>query len=340
MIKLDSNENPFGPSPLAVQAMQAALADCGSYPDDDASALRSKLSKLHGVSEEQILITSGLTELLGMIARTFLTTGAPGLSSITSERSFIVYRIATEASNARFIKVPTLRDGFDVQGIADAVDPTTRIVFLANPNNPTGTMLTTDEVDQFLESIPERVVVVLDEAYYEFAAAFADRRGVKYSLSLDYLRQGRNVIVLRTFSKVHGLAGARIGYGIASARLVESISRHRALYSVSSLAQAGALAALYDDEHVRKAVENNTAQSERLVPALAELGYKTTLPWANFLYCELVQDAAKFAQRLQHEGIAVRALGQWGAPQAIRITIGTPDQNDALLQAMQKLSDF
>jgi histidinol-phosphate aminotransferase len=340
MIKLDSNENPFGPSPLAVKAMQAALADCGSYPDDDTSALRSKLSKLHGVGGEQILITSGLTELLGMIARTFLTTGAPGLSSITSERSFIVYRIAAEASNARFIEVPTLRYGFDLQAIAAAIDATTGIVFLANPNNPTGTLVTADEVDQFLKSIPEHVVVVLDEAYYEFAAAFADRRGVKYSHSLDYLRQGRNVIVLRTFSKVHGLAGARIGYGIASARLVESVSRHRALYSVSSLAQAGAWAALDDNAHVRKAVENNTAQSERLFPALAELGYKTTLPWANFLYCELKRDAAKFVQRLHHEGIAVRALGQWGAPHAIRITIGTPDQNDALLKAMQKLRDF
>jgi histidinol-phosphate aminotransferase len=339
MIKLDSNENPFGPSPLAVKAMQAALADCGSYPDDDASALRTKLSKLHGVSEEQILVTSGLTELLGMIARTFLATGTPGLSSITSERSFIVYRIATEASNARFIEVPTLRDGFDLHGIAAAIDPTTRIVFLANPNNPTGTLVTADEVDQFLKRIPEHVIVVLDEAYYEFAAAFADRRGVKYSHSLDYLRQGRNVIVLRTFSKVHGLAGARIGYGIASARLVESISRHRALYSVSSLAQAGALAALDDNAHVRKAIDNNTGQSERLVPALAGLEYKTTVPWANFLFCELGQDAVKFAQRLQHEGIALRALGQWGAPQAIRMTIGTPEQNDALLKAMQKLKD-
>lgn len=340
MIKLDSNENPFGPSPLAVTAMQAALADCGGYPDDDTSALRRKLAERHEVSAEQILVTSGLTELLGMIARTFLAAGAPGLSSITSERSFIVYRIATQASNARLIAVPTLTDGFDLPGIAAAIDHTTRIVFLANPNNPTGTMVTADEVDQFLRSIPEHVVVVLDEAYYEFATDFATKRGVKYSHSLDYLREGRNVIVLRTFSKVHGLAGARIGYGIASARLVESILRHRALYSVSSLSQAGAFAALDDNAHVRKAVENNTEQSEMLVPALSELGYKITMPWANFVYCELGRDAAKFAQRLQHEGIAVRALGQWGAPRAIRITIGTPEQNDALLKTMEKLKDF
>jgi len=339
MIKLDSNENPFGPSPLAVTAMQAALADCGGYPDDDTSGLRRKLAERHEVSAEQILVTSGLTELLGMIARTFLA-GASGLSSITSERSFIVYRIATQASNARLIEVPTLTDGFDLHRIAATIDHTTRIVFLANPNNPTGTVVTADEVEQFLRSIPEHVFVVLDEAYYEFAAALANRRGVKYSHSPNYLREGRNVIVLRTFSKVHGLAGARIGYGIASARLVESILRHRARYSVSSLAQAGAFAALDDNAHVRKAVENNTEQSEMLAPALSELGYKITMPWANFVYCELGRDAVKFAQRLQHEGIAVRALGQWGAPRAIRITIGTPEQNDALLKAMEKLRDF
>jgi histidinol-phosphate aminotransferase len=219
------------------------------------------------------------------------------------------------------------------------VNQDTRIVFLANPNNPTGTVVTADEVDEFLDQIPEHVVVALDEAYYEFAADFAAGRGVKYSRSLDHVREGRNVAVLRTFSKVHGLAGARVGYGIASARLVESISKQRALYCVSSLAQAGATAALDDEAHIRKAVENNTTQSERLVPALSDLGYVTTVPWANFLYCKLGRDATSLAERLQDEGIAVRALEEWGAPQAIRITIGTPEQNDALIVALKKLKN-
>ncbi len=336
MIKLDSNENPFGPSPLAVTAMQAALADCGSYPDDDASALRRKLAGLHRVNAEQILVTGGLTEFLGMLARTFL---AGHLNAITSERSFIVYRLATQAANARLIQVPMQRDTFDLRGVAVAVNHDTRIIFLANPNNPTGTLVTADEVDELLDQIPEHVIVVLDEAYYEFAADFAARRGVSYSGSLDYVRDGRNVVVLRTFSKVHGLAGARVGYGIAPTRLVTSISRQRALYCVSNLAQAGALAALDDEAHIRKTVENNTDQSERLVHALSELGYATAVPWANFLYCELGRDATSVAEQLQHEGIAVRALAQWGAPQAIRITIGTPGQNDALLSALGKLKN-
>ncbi len=334
LIKLDSNENPFGPSPLAVKAMQTILADSSSYPDDEASTLRLKLAQLHGVSIEQVLVTGGLTEFLGMLARTFL---ANGLNAVTSERSFMVYRLATQAANAQLIEVPMRRDGFDLAAIAAAVNRDTRLIFLANPNNPTATVVAADELDHFLRHIPEQVVVVLDEAYYEFAADFAARRGVKYSHSLDYVHEGRRVVVLRTFSKVHGLAGVRVGYGIAPAELTARISRQRAMYCVSNLAQAAALAALQDSAHIRKAVENNTGQAERLVPEISELGYSTAPTWANFLYCELGQDAGNFAARLEAEGIVVRALAQWGAPQAIRVTIGTPEQNDAFLKALRKL---
>lgn len=334
MIKLDSNENPFGPSPLAAKAMQAALADSSSYPDDEASTLRLKLAEHHGVKIEQVLVAGGLTEFLGMLARTFLATG---LNALTSERSFIVYRLATQAANAQLIEVPVRRNGFDLPAIAAAVNRNTRLIFLANPNNPTGSLVTSEEVDHFLKQIPEHAVVVLDEAYYEFAADFAVRRRVKYSRSLDYVHEGRRVVVLRTFSKVHGLAGVRVGYGIAPAELIALISRQRAMYCVSNLAQAAALAALEDSPHIRKAVENNTAQAERLVPALSELGYSTTVTWANFLYCDLGEEAGNLAAHLQAEGIVVRALAPWGAPQAIRITIGTPEQNDALLRVLRKL---
>jgi histidinol-phosphate aminotransferase len=314
--------------------MQAVLADCGCYPDDEASTLRLKLAKHHGVSIEQVLVTGGLTEFLGMLARTFLTNG---LNAITSERSFIVYRLATRAANAELIEVPMRKDRFDLDVIAAAVNQHTRIIFLANPNNPTGTVVDSDEVDHFLCEIPDHVIVVLDEAYYEFAADFATRHGVKYSHSLDYVREGRNVVVLRTFSKVHGLAGVRVGYGIAPAELTARVSRQRAMYCVSNLAQAAALAAIEDTAHIRKAVENNTHQAERLMQAISELGYATTVTWANFLYCDLGQDAREFSARLEAEGILVRELERWGAPQAIRITIGTPEQNDALLRALRKL---
>lgn len=334
MIKLDSNENPFGPSPLAVKAMQDALADCSRYPDDDASVLRSKLAQHHGVSVEQILVTGGLTELLGMVARTFLR---EGLNAVTSERSFIVYRMATKAADAELIEVPMRRDGFDLGAIAALVNKNTRVVFLANPNNPTGTLVTADEVDHLFSRLPQQVVVVLDEAYYEFATDFAARRGVKYSRSLNYVREGRDVVVLRTFSKVHGLAGVRVGYGIAPPHLVARISGQRAMYCVSNVAQAAALAALKDQNHIRKAVENNSSESERLMLQISELGYALSDTWANFLYCELGRDAAGFSERLAAKGIMVRPLGQWGAPQAIRVTIGTPEQNHALLEVWRRV---
>jgi histidinol-phosphate aminotransferase len=337
MIKLDSNENPFGPSPSAVKAMQAALVDCSNYPDDDAASLRLKLAERHGVDIQQILVTGGLTQFLGMLARTFL---GDGLNAVTSERSFIVYRMATQAANAELVEVPMRQDGFDLNAVAAAVNRNTRIIFLANPNNPTGTLVTAAEVDRFLERIPEKIVVVLDEAYYEFAADFAEKRGVKYSRSLEYVREGRSVVVLRTFSKVHGLAGARVGFGIAPARLIERISRQRSMYCVSSFAQAGALAALDDEAHIRKTVQNNTEQSKELVREICALGYAVRETWANFLYCELGRNAAEFSERLRAEGIAVRPLEQWGAPQAIRITIGTPEQNRVLLRALGKAKNL
>lgn len=334
LIKLDSNENPFGPSPLALTAMQSNLRDCGCYPDDYSSALRHKLAQIHGVSADEILVAGGLTEFLGMIARTFLMHGR---NALTSALSFMVYRLATQAANAQLIELPLRENGFDLDAITEAVDRYSRIVFLANPNNPTGTVIAADELGSFLDRIPDHVLVVIDEAYYEYATDFAAVRGIDYSHSLDYVSQGRNVIVLRTFSKVHGLAGARVGYGVAPVKVIEQIARQRAMYCVSSLAQAGALAALDDVAHIRKAVENNARESDRLFAALTQLGYSVTPTWANFLFCDLQQDAASFAQDLGKTGIAIRALDQWGAPQAIRITIGTPEQNDALLSAFASL---
>ncbi len=334
IIKLDSNENPFGPSPHAIKAMQAVLARCSDYPDDEASTLRLKLAEYHAVKIEQVLLAGGLTEFLGMLARAFL---APGLNAVTSQRSFIVYRLATEAAGAQLIEVPMRQNGFDLDRVAAAVNRNTRLIFLANPNNPTGTMVTADDVDLLLGRVPEQVVV-LDEAYYEFAQDFA-ASGAESRIRVPSTTCARddNVVVLRTFSKVHGLAGARVGYGIASAELIARIARQRSMYCVSALAQAGALAALEDSAHIRKAVENNTRESQRLHRALSGIGYALTLTWGNFLYCEIGQDAGPFAERLKDEGIWVRPLEKWGAPQAIRITIGTPEQNDVLLRAMTKL---
>lgn len=335
-IKLASNETPFGPSPLAVQAMKAALAECNLYPDNDAGELRQKLAERHHVEPGQVVVTAGSTSLLGIIARTLLS---PGLNAITSERSFIVYPIATKAAGGQLIEVPMRDNSFDLDAIAAAIDHNTRLVFIANPNNPTGTLVGPDTLDRFLEKVPEHVIVILDEAYCDFAQHFATARGTEYSHSLDYVRDGRKVVVLRTFSKAHGLAGVRIGYGLGPAELMSYFARMRTTFSVSSVAQAAALAALEDEAHIRRAVVNNSEQADWLVRRLTELGYRVLPTWANFVYCELGEDAAAVAKNLQNEGVIIRPLGPWGAPTAIRITIGTPEQNQTFLNAFKKVME-
>jgi len=333
-IKMASNENPFGPSPKAVDAMRAVLTECHFYPDNDAADLRQKLADLHQVSPEQIVPTAGSTALLGIVARTLLS---PGLNAITSERSFIVYPIATQAAGGKLIKVPMRNDGFDLEAVARAVDHDTRLIFLSNPNNPTGTIVGAAELDRFLARIPEHVFIVLDEAYYDFAQHFATLRGVDYSHALDCVKHGRKVIVLRTFSKAHGLAGVRVGYGIGPTDLMSYFARMRTTFSVSALAQAAALAALDDQAHIRKALANNAEQAQWLTDGIAELGFHVIPTWANFLYCELGEDAASVANQLQTEGVIVRPLAPWGAPTAIRVTIGTPEQNLVFLKAFKKV---
>ena len=335
-IKMASNENPFGPSPKAVKAMQAVLAESNFYPNNDAIELRQKLAEHHKVQPEQVVPTAGSTSLLGIVARTLLS---PGLNAVTSERSFIVYPIATQAAGGQLIQVPMRSDGFDLNAIAAAVDQHTRIIYISNPNNPTGTLVPGQELDRFLDKVPEHVIVILDEAYYDFAQYFAAIRRVDYSHALDYVNQGRKVVVLRTFSKAHGLAGVRIGYGIGPAELMSYFARIRTTFSVSVLAQAAALAALDDEAHIQKTLKNNVEQAERLLASITELGYQPIPTWANFLYCELGDDAAAVAKRLQAEGVIVRPLGPWGAPTAIRITIGTPEQNDIFLKAFKKVME-
>ena len=336
LIKLDSNENPFGPSARAVDAMREVLNAANSYPDDDCSQLRRKLAEHHGLPADQVLVAAGSTALLSLLCHTLLE---PGLNAVTSERSFIVYSMAVRAAGARLVEAP-MRSGeesFDLVAILAAIDANTRIVFLANPNNPTGTMVEAAAVERFLAQIPSHAVVVLDEAYYEFALHFAALRRVTYSNSLDYVRQGATAVVLRTFSKAHGLAGLRIGYGLGPAELFGYCSRMRDTFSVSSVAQAAALAAIDDHDHIQRVVENNAVQSQVLAQGLSELGFRVVPTSANFLFCDLSADAAVFANRLQDEGVAVRPLGLWGAPNCIRVTIGTPEQNQAFLQAARRL---
>ena len=334
-IKMASNENPFGPSPLAVEAIKRASGDIHFYPDNDLIELRGALAEVNRVDAEQVIITSGSTSFLDLLARTLL---APGRNAVSSKHSFIVYPLVTRAAGAKFVEVPTRNHHFDLEAIAKAVNSETRVVYIANPNNPTGTMLPAAEIDRFLDRMPEHVITVLDEAYYDYAAHFATARGVDYSHGLDYVRKGRRVVVLRTFSKAHGLAGLRVGYAFGPAELLGYFHRLKAPFMVSSVGEAAALAALADGEHITKSVRTNAAEAERLHRELSALGMTVTPTWANFLFCEIGDECAAMCQQLQDAGIIVRHMtGSWNAHHAFRVTVGTPEQNDCFLRAMRKV---
>jgi histidinol-phosphate aminotransferase len=314
--------------------MQAAAAQSHIYPDNDADELRQKLAEHHSLSPDQIAVGAGLTDLIGVLSRALLK---PGLNAITSERSFIVYGIAVREAGGILIETG-MRDGnFDLDAIGASINSHTRAVFLANPNNPTGSLFDGSTTDQFLTRVPDDVTVVLDEAYYEYAQHFAALRGVHYSHSPDYVRAGRNLIVLRTFSKAHGLAGVRIGYAMGRPELIRAIATRRNTYSVSRPAQAAALAAMQDGEHIRRAVESNAVEETFLSHELLQLGYRVLPTWANFLYCDLGMDADEVEQLLKNEGVIIRSLARWGAAKAIRITIGTREQNAAFVAAFKKV---
>jgi histidinol-phosphate aminotransferase len=334
-IKLASNENPFGPSPRALAAMERAARTAHLYPDNECPELKKRLAALHGLDPRQLLITAGSTSLLDAAARTLL---APGLNAITSERSFIMYPLVTRATGAELRRAPMRGDAFDLDAIADAIDDKTRIIFLANPNNPTGTMIEAPVIDRFLDRLPDHVVLLLDEAYHDFAEHLARKRNMEHSHALDYVHAERNVIVARTFSKVHGLAGMRVGYGMGPTELMGYIGRVRTVFVVSSTGEAGALASLDDREHFDRVLRNNDQGAEYLMAGLREMGYHPVETWANFLYCEIGEDAAAFAQRMQREGVVIRPLnGEWGARTAIRVTIGTPQENETFLKAMKRI---
>ena len=314
--------------------MRAALASANLYPEDDCTELRRKLAAVHDLPPEQVLVTAGSTGMLSLLCQTLLV---PGLNAVTSERSFIVYSMAVHASGADLIEAPMRDDGIDLDAIQDAINEHTRLVFLANPNNPTGTMLDAAGVEKFLAEVPGHVVVVLDEAYYEFAAHLAARRGIEYSRALSYVRQGASVVVLRTFSKVHGLAGLRVGYGLGPGELLDYCARMRNTFSVSSVAQAAAIAALEDESHIARTVAGNEDQAQVLGVGLSELGLRVVPTWANFLYCDLGEDASLVAERLRAEGIGVRPLGAWGAPHCIRVSVGRVEQNQKFLNAISRV---
>ena len=335
-IKMASNENPYGPSPAAVAAMHAAASVSNFYPDDTNTALRARLAEMHGLDRDEVLVTDGSTSFLDVIARTLL---GPGLNAVTSERSFIIYPLVTKLAGATLVQAPMRDDAFDLEAILAAIDRNTRVVFIANPNNPTGTMFDAKTTDRFLDRVPPGVLVVLDEAYCDYAEFFARRNGIEYSHSIDYVKRDRNVVVLRTFSKAHGLAGLRVGYGFAPRRVLQYFVRVRTPFSVSAISEAAAMAAIGDSEHIRRSVEANAEGIATLCAGLRGLGLRFIPSSTNFILFDVDEDAAAVASRIQAEGVIVRPLGPWGCPRSIRVSAGTPEQNQRFLAALKTALD-
>ncbi len=325
-VKLASNENPLGPSPLAVKSLSEHLTAIHRYPDGSGFYLKEALSENLGVPAEQLILGNGSNELLDLIVRTFYH---PGMNAVSSERTFVVYPMAMQAVDGEYRSAPMKGEHYDLDAMAGLVDARTVCVFIANPNNPTGTIVRRDELARFFDRIPESVLVVLDEAYFEYVD------DPHYPDGLSYLGEGRNVMVLRTFSKIYGLAGLRIGYGMARAELIDSLNRVREPFNTGSLSQAGALAALADTSHVERSRRVNREGKAYLYEELSRLGLSYTPTEANFIWVDTKRSARDLYDALLREGVIVRPMGE----RHVRITIGTDGENRRLVGGLKKVLD-
>jgi histidinol-phosphate aminotransferase len=322
-IKLASNENPIGPSPKGIAAIAGHLASLHRYPDGAAHYLKDAISKKFGRPMDEIILGNGSNELLDIIVRTFLLDGE---ESVFAEPSFVVYKMSTQAAGRNGVAVP-LKDGrHDLSAMADRIDGNTKIIFIANPNNPTGTMNTGAEMDEFMSRVPEDVLVVVDEAYFEYVTS------PEYPDTFKYLRDGRNIIILRTFSKIYGLAGLRIGYGFAPPKLVDLMNRVRAPFNTNSLAQAAALAALSDDAHVQASIEVNEEGKKYLYGEMTRMGLDYLPTEANFIWIDLHREARAVYDALLKKGVIVRPMG----PGQIRVTVGLMQENERFIKALSE----
>lgn len=325
-IKLASNENPLPPSDRVREAIAAALTSLNRYPDGSGFYLRQALTKKHGVSQDQIVLGNGSNELIELLVRAFLR---PGDEAIVPHPSFVVYPMIVQAAGGIRVMVMLKEYRLDLEAMARAITPLTKIIFIANPNNPTATISTADEVEHFMSRVPERTIVVFDEAYVEFAF------GPDFPDALAYVRQGRKVIVLRTFSKASSLAGLRVGYGIADADAILLMNRIRQPFNVNSLAQVAALAALEDEGHILECVRMIEAGRHFLYEEFDDLGIKYVPSRANFILVDVGRSAADIYQKLLHQGVIVRPMTPFGMETALRITVGMPEENRKLVKAMK-----
>ncbi len=325
VIKMASNENCFGPSPAALEVMKTSLEKVHRYPDGNGYYLKKALSEKLGIQSGKIILGNGSTDLIEIIARTYLE---PTSNTVTADQTFLMYRMVTVGMNAECKTVPLRDFTFDLPAILKAIDDHTLLVYIANPNNPTGTILKRNALESFLKQVPPRVLVVLDEAYFDYV------EDPDYASGLEFLGQFENIIVLRTFSKIHGLAGIRIGYAIATEEIIKNLNRIRPPFNTSSVAQAAAIAALSDGNFINFSRQTNRVQRELLQNKLRELNIPFVPSATNFVLIPL-PDAERIFKELLVRGIIVRSMRSLNCDDGLRVTIGKPEENQAFLEAFK-----
>jgi histidinol-phosphate aminotransferase len=327
VVKLASNEGPYGPFPRALDAIGRATLELNRYPDGGAYRLRHALAERHEVRYEEVTVCAGADAVIGYLCLAVLD---PGDEAVTGWPSFPSYVLDPLKVGATSIRVPLRQHRFDLEALLAAVTPKTKLVFIAAPNNPTGTTNTRAELDAYFEAVPQHVVTVLDQAYFEYV------EDPEYPNAIEeYAKAGHRILVLRTFSKIFGLAGLRVGYGVGPAEIVEAIGKVRRAFDVSSAGQEAALASMDDEEEVaRRRIANRKAMA-LLREAFSDVGLEAAGPAvANFVFVDVGDDAADLNQALLHHGVIVRPLGSFGAPGGLRITVGTPDEIAFLREAL------
>jgi len=325
-IKLASNENPRGPSPKVIKAIESILPEIPRYPDGGGIVLKRALGAKLAVESEQITLGNGSNDVLELVVRAFATEHN---SVIFSEHAFAVYPLATQAVGARSVVVPAKDWAHDLEAMVEVITAETRVVFIANPNNPTGTWIRKNELEKFLQAVPSNVIIVLDEAYFEYVME-AD-----YPKGIDYLAPYPNLVLTRTFSKVYGLAGLRVGYSISSEAIADLLNRIRQPFNVNSLAQAAALAALQDDDYVEQSKKLNHAELQRLYGEFEKMGLSYIESAGNFVSVDFGRPANEIYDALLNQGVIVRPVANYGMPNHLRITVGIPEENDRLLNALR-----
>jgi histidinol-phosphate aminotransferase len=327
-IKLASNENPLGPSARVLAAIQAELAQLSRYPDGGAFELRAALARRHGVEPACVTVGNGSNDVLDMIARAFLW---PGRESLFSQYAFAVYPISSMAVGATLRVAPARDYGHDLQAMSDLIGERTGVIWIANPNNPTGTRITATALRDFVQAVPPRIVVVVDEAYFEYVGE------PDHPDASRWLAEFPNLVVTRTFSKAYGLAALRVGYGLSHPDLADLLNRVRQPFNVDSLAQAAACAALDDDEHLRRSIELNARGMRQLVDGVQRLGLDLIPSSGNFVAIDLGREAAPVDQALLRLGVVTRPIANYGLPNHLRVSIGLAEENARFLAALERV---